>query len=109
MIDKNSITPMYIQIVKYFELQIYKEIICENQVLPSIRETSEKLEVSVITSKKAYEELIKKGIITSIPRRGYIVKKGSQNYIRRIKKKELNNFKLYKKMNKQYKLTTHKG
>ena len=58
--------PIYLQIVKQIKVQIMNGTLVANQPLPSMRALANELRVSVITTKRAYEELEKEGFITSI-------------------------------------------
>ncbi len=51
-------------------------------MLPSIRSLAKDLRISNITTKRAYEELEHDGFITSIPGKGYFVKKKSEEFLK---------------------------
>ena len=51
--------PIYLQIVKQIKVQIMNGTLHPNQPLPSMRALASELRISVITSKRAYEELLK--------------------------------------------------
>lgn len=73
VINPKSKLPIYEQI----EMQIKDEIISENlnpgDSLPSIRTLASDLKISVITTKRAYEDLEKEGFVYSVPRKGFFV------------------------------------
>ena len=50
--------------------------------MPSIRVLAKELEVSVITTKRAYEELEKEGVIESRPGRGFYVCEQKDDHLR---------------------------
>lgn len=81
---------MYQQIVDQIKEQIIKGDLEDNQALPSIRQLSKDLRISVITSKRAYEDLEREGYITSIQGKGSFVKSPNQEdiYNKKIKKIE---------------------
>lgn len=72
-IDAMSRTPVYEQIENQLEKFILSEIIREGEQIPSIREMSLELLVNPNTVTKAYSELDTKGIIKSVPGKGYFV------------------------------------
>ena len=75
MISKTSPNPIYEQIKN----QIKQSIICgeltEGELLPSIRVLAKDLKVSIITTKRAYEELERGNYVTSIVGKGTYVAK----------------------------------
>ena len=50
--------------------------------MPSIRVLAKELTVSVITTKRAYEELEKEGVIESVPGRGFYVCEQKNDHLR---------------------------
>lgn len=74
IIISNSVQePIYEQIVRQFKELIMKGEIAEAEALPSIRNLAKELQISVITTKRAYDELEKEGFIVSIPGKGSYV------------------------------------
>lgn len=65
--------PIYEQIVNQIRDAVISGELKEKEGLPSIRALAKDLTVSVITTKRAYEELEKEGVIASIPGRGFYV------------------------------------
>ena len=53
-----------------------------DEALPSIRSLAAELEVSVITTKRAYEELEKEGLIRSVAGKGFYVCKYNTDYLK---------------------------
>lgn len=81
--------PIYEQIVgEIKKAMIHKEIV-PGDMLPSIRSLARNLEVSIITTKRAYEELEKEGLIYSEAGKGFYVKKPDRNRLREGQLKEL--------------------
>ena len=72
-IDENSRLPKYRQVINNILWEIDKEILKPGERIPSINETSEEYYLSRDTVEKAYRELSRRGIITSVPGKGYYV------------------------------------
>lgn len=77
VISNSSKQPIYEQITYQIKEEIIKGLLTENTLLPSIRNLAKELGVSVITTKRAYEELEREGYIHTIPGKGTFV--ASQN------------------------------
>jgi len=73
---------IYEQIVSQIRQAIAGGELKEGAALPSIRALAAELEVSVITTKRAYEELEKEGLIRSVAGKGFYVCAFNQDYIR---------------------------
>ncbi len=69
-IDNKSGIPIYDQICAQIKEQIIKGSLKEDDPLPSIRNLAKDLKISVITTKRAYEELEKEGYIYTIQGKG---------------------------------------
>lgn len=65
--------PIYMQIKNQMKEHILHGQLKEKDGLPSIRKLAKDLQVSVITTKKAYEELEKEGFIETYPGKGSFV------------------------------------
>ena len=74
LISNSSELPIYMQIVEQIREQIVLEKIPSNTPLPSIRQLSKDLDISVITVTNAYNKLQIEGFITSLPGKGKIKK-----------------------------------
>ncbi|BCS80398.1 GntR family transcriptional regulator [Anaerocellum diazotrophicum] len=72
-VDWKSRTPIYEQIVEKIKELIIKEVLKENEQLPSVRALSKELSVNPNTIQKAYRELEREGFIYSIPGKGNFV------------------------------------
>lgn len=72
--NKNGV-PIYDQIYSQIKSQIINGSIEEDAPLPSIRSLAKDLHISVITTKRAYEELEKDGFIYTLPGKGSFVAK----------------------------------
>lgn len=78
-IDNKSGLPIYDQIYTQIKGQIISGALQEDEALPSIRNLAKDLRISVITTKRAYEELEKEGFIYTIPAKGcFVAKKNIQ-------------------------------
>ena len=69
----NSNVPIYEQIINQIKLAIMNKEVLPHEPLPSIRNLARDLQISVITTKRAYEELEKEGIIYSLQGKGFYV------------------------------------
>lgn len=65
--------PIYQQIVDQIKAAILRGDLGADQPLPSIRVLAKELQISVITTKRAYEDLEKGGLIYTIPGKGSFV------------------------------------
>ena len=69
-IDNRSGSPIYDQIYTQIKHQIISGELEADQALPSIRNLAKDLRISVITTKRAYEELEREGFIYTLPAKG---------------------------------------
>ena len=65
--------PIYLQIVNQIKAAVLSGELREGEGLPSIRGLAAALKISVITTKRAYEELEKDGFIESVQGKGSFV------------------------------------
>lgn len=70
--NKNGV-PIYDQIYSQMKAQIINGTLEEDAPLPSIRNLAKDLHISVITTKRAYEELERDGFIYTVPGKGSFV------------------------------------
>lgn len=77
IISNSSKDPIYLQIVNQIKNQIINGNLKEEDSLPSIRGLAKELQISVITTKRAYEELEREGYINTVTGKGSFV--ASQN------------------------------
>ena len=73
LIRNTGETPIYEQIVKQIKGCILKGELKEGEALPSMRLLARDLHISVITTKRAYEELEREGFLTTVPGKGCFV------------------------------------
>ncbi len=81
--------PIYEQIVQQIKHLILKGELAEGTPLPSMRLLAKELRISVITTKRAYEELEREGFITTVTGKGSFVAGKNielvrEEYLRRI-------------------------
>lgn len=72
-IQSKSGVPIYEQIVRQLKAMILEGELKEGEPLPSIRSLASDLKISVITTKRAYEELEKEELVYSVPGKGFYV------------------------------------
>ena len=65
--------PIYEQIVVQIKQAIVAGELAEGEALPSMRLLAKELRISVITTKRAYEELEREGFLTTVPGKGCFV------------------------------------
>ena len=73
IISDRSNVPIYEQITKQIKEGILSHALAPDEMLPSIRQLAKELQISVITTKSAYEELENEGLIYSVPQKGFFV------------------------------------
>lgn len=72
-IDNKSGMPIYDQIYSQIKAQIISGALKEDEALPSIRNLAKDLRISVVTTKRAYEELEREGFIYTVAAKGCFV------------------------------------
>ena len=82
LISNSSPDPIYEQIVRQVKGQIIAGELGEGEPLPSIRKLAHELQISVITTKRAYEELEKEGLIDPVGGKGTVVASQNQEFMR---------------------------
>ncbi|BAQ11148.1 GntR family transcriptional regulator [Bacillus sp. OxB-1] len=87
IISNSSKEPIYEQITKQIKSSILAGELQEGAALPSIRQLAKDLQISVITTKRAYEELEKAGFIYSIVGKGSFIAEQNLEVIREKKLK----------------------
>lgn len=87
MISNSSDEPIYLQIVNQLKEQIIQGELAESQSLPSIRNLAKQLKISVITTKRAYDELEKEGFIVTVAGKGSYVAAMNKEMFREAKVK----------------------
>lgn len=73
VIQNTSDLPIYEQIAQQIKQQILSGALHEGDALPSIRSLAKELRISVITTKRAYEELERDGFLYTVAGKGSFV------------------------------------
>jgi GntR family transcriptional regulator len=82
IISNTSKEPIYEQIANQIKNQILRGKLKPDASLPSIRKLAKELKVSVITTKRAYEELEREGHIITVGGKGTFVAPHSSEFLR---------------------------
>lgn len=82
VIKPHGTLAIYEQIVNQLKNAIVMGELKEGEALPSIRGLASDLQVSVITTKRAYEELEKEGLIRSVAGKGFYVCEYNTDYLK---------------------------
>lgn len=82
LISNSSGVPLYEQIEEQIKSQIITGELSEGDALPSMRILAKELKISIITTKRAYEDLERDGFIESVTGRGSFVKGINSNIVR---------------------------
>jgi len=89
IISNASSEPIYEQISQQIKAQIISGDLKEGDGLPSIRKLAKELYISVITTKRAYEELEKEGFIDTVGGKGTFVALQNMELLREKKMKSI--------------------
>lgn len=90
IIIKNSIgKPIYEQIYSQIKAMIVSDELKSGDMLPSIRSLAKDLRISIITTKRAYEELERDGYIYTVASKGCYVAEKNMEIIRESHLKEI--------------------
>ncbi len=81
-ISNSSGVPIYEQIISQIKTMILSGQLKEGDTLPSMRLLAKELRISVITTKRAYEDLERDGFIQSFTGRGSFVSGMNHEFIR---------------------------
>ncbi len=82
VIKSQGTLAIYEQIVNQLKNAIVTGELKAGEALPSIRALASELEISVITTKRAYEELEKEGLIRSVAGKGFYVCEYNKDYLK---------------------------
>lgn len=82
IISNDSGLPIYEQIKNQIKAQIVAGELKADEALPGMRTLASDLKVSVITTKRAYNDLEQEGYIYSMPGKGSFVKKLNEEVVR---------------------------
>ena len=81
--------PIYEQIYTQIKGQIIAGTLRPGEALPSIRHLAKELRISVITTKRAYDELEKEGFLNTVAGKGCFVSEKNTELIREANLKEI--------------------
>ncbi len=84
--------PIYAQIYNQIKNFIVNGELSSGELLPSIRNLAKELRISVITTKRAYEELERDGYIYSVAGKGSYVAEKNTEIIREANLKEIEEY-----------------
>lgn len=82
IVSNSSPDPIYEQVSKQIKAHIISGELAEGEPLPSIRKLAMELQISVITTKRAYEELEKEGFIDTVSGKGCFVAMQNKELLR---------------------------
>lgn len=85
VVSGQSTLPIYEQIIGQVKTAIVAGELKQGDMLPSIRALAKDLQISVITTKRAYEELEKEGLIYSVSGKGFYVCEQNTDLLREKK------------------------
>lgn len=82
LISNTNNEPIYLQIERQIRELILKGELKEGDALPSMRTLAKELRISMITTKRAYEDLERDGFIESYTGRGSFVKAQNMEFLK---------------------------
>ena len=82
IISNSSEVPIYEQIKKEIKKSIQTNELKENSMLPSIRSLAKDLRISILTVKKAYDELEQEGYLKTVQGKGSFVIPRNQELVK---------------------------
>lgn len=82
IISNSSGRPFYEQITDQIKNKIITGELQEGEILPSMRQLAKDLHISVITTKRAYEDLERDGFIETVTGKGSFVSRKNTEFIR---------------------------
>ena len=89
IISNGSQDPIYTQIGQQIKAAIIGGQLKEGDMLPSMRALAKELRISIITTKRAYEELEKDGFIQTVAGKGCFVAPKNLEFVKEMHLKEL--------------------
>ena len=91
-IDNKSGLPIYDQIYSQIKSHIMNGSLMEDEALPSIRNLAKDLRISVITTKRAYDELENEGFVYTIAGKGCFVAPKNLDLLREQNLKQIEEY-----------------
>ncbi|MEE1071625.1 MAG: GntR family transcriptional regulator [Cellulosilyticum sp.] len=88
-ITADSAIPLYEQITSQIKEQVLQGSIAQGSLLPSIRMMAKELKVSIITVKRAYEELEAEGFVETVPGKGTYISLANKERLRELQMSQI--------------------
>lgn len=82
ILSNSTDEPIYQQIISQIKAHIMSGELAAGDALPSMRVLAQQLRISVITTKRAYEELEREGFIENYAGKGCFVKSQNTDFLR---------------------------
>ena len=82
LLSNSSGKPIYQQIADQVKEQVCSGMLTAGEALPSMRLLAKELRISVITTKRAYEELERDGFLDNVPGKGCFVAPQNRELLR---------------------------
>jgi len=92
IVSNASSDPIYAQIKNQLKAAIINDQVAPGDKLPSIRRLASQLRVSVITTKRAYDELELEGFIDSVQGRGSFVASKNTELLKEEQRKKVEDY-----------------
>ena len=89
IISNSSGKPIYEQIADQVKEQIMAGALAAGDALPSMRLLAKELRISVITTKRAYEELERDGFLENVPGKGCFVAPQNRELLREAQRRRV--------------------
>ena len=89
IINTQSMTPIYEQIVESIKHMILSGALKENDALPSVRALSRELKISALTVKKAYDALEEEGLTATVHGKGTYVLAPNRSLMQEAQRRDL--------------------
>ncbi|MCX7708693.1 MAG: GntR family transcriptional regulator [Clostridia bacterium] len=89
ILSNNSDVPIYQQIVDQIREAVIKGELMQGTLMPSIRNLAKDLKISVITTKRAYDELEHEGLLVTMAGKGTFVAPSNIEMLREARLKEI--------------------
>ncbi len=92
IISNSSSSPIYEQITRQIKDHILQGELKAGDALPSMRVLTKELRISLITTKRAYEELERDGFIETVPGKGCFVSEKNTEFLREEQLRQVEGF-----------------
>ena len=92
IISNSSSSPIYEQITRQIKDHILQGELKAGDALPSMRMLAKELRISLITTKRAYEEMERDGFIETVPGKGCFVSEKNTEFLREEQLRQVEGF-----------------